>query len=92
MLVPEDTSVIPDLYVVVIDSYLDLAKVEPIIASQRPMAFLFSQFHDPCNTMQAEIDATVAFRRRLQGNYPCLDYRSLREFEQDLRDIFENMV
>ena len=89
-LAPGDAAA-PDLWVVVIQSYLDPARVEPILQSQRPVAFLFSQWHDPLSSIQAEVDATVAFRARVQGSYPCVDYRTPREFEEALWEVFERI-
>ena len=70
----------PDLYVVIIDSYVDVAKVEKIVATGRPIVFFFSQYHDPKNSMQAEVDAVAAFKEQLKGKYRCVDYRTAREF------------
>ena len=53
----EGAEATPDLYVVIIDSYVDVAKVEKIVATSCPSIFFFSQYHDPKNSMQAEVDA-----------------------------------
>ena len=87
--VPEDASVAPDLYVVIVDSYVDATKVDKIIATGKPIVFFFSKYHDPKNSIQAEIDATVTYRTSVQGDYLCLDYSTTNEFEQALWYMFE---
>ena len=82
-------SATPDLYVVIIDSYVDTAKVERIVASRSPIVFFFSQYHDPKNSMQAEVDAVATFKEQLKGKYRCVDYRTAREFGEALRAELE---
>ena len=87
--VPEDASVAPDLYVVVIDSYVDTAKVDKLIATGRPIAFFFSQYHDPNNSMQAEIDKVDAFKETVKDKYCCVDYNAAQEFASTLVSVLD---
>ena len=80
MAIPEAAATTADFYVVIIDSYVDVAKVEKIVASGCPIVFFFSQYHDPGNTMQVEVDAVEVFKERMKGKYRCVDYRTSREF------------
>ena len=86
---PVGESVMPDLYVVIIDSYVDNAKVEKIVATGCPIVFFFSQYHDPKNSIQVEVDAVEAFKERMKGKYRCVDYNAAREFGQVLNSILE---
>lgn len=90
---PVGESVTPDLYVIIIDSYVDAAKVEKIVATGCPIVFFFSQYHNPKNSIQAEVDAVAAFKELLKGKYRCVDYRTAREFGDVLLhslDCFED--
>lgn len=88
--VPEDTTVSPDLYVVVIDSYVDTAKVDKLIATGKLIAFFFSQYHDPNNSMQAEIDKVDAFKETMKDRYRCVDYNGAIEYENALVSVIES--
>lgn len=85
--VPEDAPVTPDLYVVIIDSYVDATKVDETIAKGKPIAFFFSQYHDPKNSMQVEIDKVDAFKETVKDKHCCVDYGSNRQFEEKLISI-----
>ena len=89
LLVPEDASVAPDLYVVVIDSYVDTAKVEKLIATGKPIAFFFNQYHDPNNSMQAEIDKVEAFKEKVKDKYGCVEYNAAGEFGKAFITVLE---
>lgn len=82
--ISEGAATTPDLYVVIIDSYVDTTKVEKIVATGCPIVFFFSQYHDPNNSMQVEVDAVEAFKERMKGKYRCVDYRTAREFGEAL--------
>lgn len=89
---PSGESVTPDLYVIIIDSYVDTAKVERIVATGCPIVFFFSQYHDPKNSMQAEVDAVAAFKGQMIGKYRCVDYRTAREFGEALRVELDEFI
>lgn len=90
--VPVGESVTPDLYVVVIDSYVDTAKVDKIVASGCPIVFFFSQYHNPENSMKVEIDAVEAFKNQMKGKYCCVDYRSARDFGEVFLSSLDSWV
>ena len=90
--IPEGAATTPDLYVVIIDSYVDTAKVEKIVAIGRPIIFFFNQYHDPKNSMQAEVDAVEEFKERMKGKYRCADYRTAREFGEALKAELEMIL
>lgn len=75
----------------IIDSFLDTPKVDSILAGDRPAAFFFSQYHDPSNSIKTEIDTIVAFREQMRDKYPCVDYRTAREFGDALMSELEEL-
>lgn len=88
--VPENASVTPDLYLVVIDSYVDATKVNEIIAKGKPVVFFFNKYHDPRNSMQAEIDKVDAFKENVKNKYCCVDYSAAQEFVSSIESIFND--
>ena len=89
--ISEGAATTPDLYVVIIDSYVDTAKVEKIVATRRPIVFFFSQYHNPKNSMQVEVDAVAAFKEQIKGKYRCVDYRTAHEFGEALMSSLDSL-
>jgi len=88
---PEVAATTADFFFVIIDSYVDVARLEKIVTTGRPIVFFFSQYHDPKNSMQVEVDAVEEFKERMKGKYPCVDYRTAREFGEALRAELEEL-
>ena len=72
--VPEESRSIPDLYIVIINSYVETAKVEKLIATGRSVMLFFSKYHDPRYSIQAEIDKVDAFKETVKNKCICVDY------------------
>lgn len=85
--VPENAPVVPDLYLVVIDSYVDSTKVNEIMSKGKPIAFFFNKYHDPKNSMQAEIDNVEVFKEAMKDKYCCVDYSAARGFMSAIDSI-----
>lgn len=47
----------PDLYVVLIGSYVDAAKAEAILSTGARVVMMFSTWHDPDSTLPTEVAA-----------------------------------
>lgn len=90
--VPAISSIIPDANVVIIYSYLDVNKIENIIAIGKPVVFLFNKYHDPRNTMQTELDAIKRYREKVQSKCTCLDYESKDDFSRALITALEKTI
>lgn len=84
LILPDGTSTTPDFYVVIIDSFIDPAKVNMIIAMGLPVLLFFSKYHDPKNSMRTELDAIDAYRSIVQKQCKCLDYEGLKSFSKVL--------
>ena len=82
--IPEVAATTADFFFVIIDSYVDVARLEKIVTTGRPIVFFFSQYHDPENSMQTEVEAVEVFKEKMKGKYRCLDYRTSREFGEVL--------
>lgn len=78
--VPNDATDTPDLYCVIVDSYVDEAKVNQMIETGKPVLVLFSKYHDPKNSIQTEIDKVQLFRANIQGSCICVDYDAAIDF------------
>ena len=90
--VPEDAPVVPDLYVVIIDSYVDATKVNEIIAKGKPIVFFFNKYHDPSNSMQAEIVKVDAFKETVKEKYSCVDYNAAHEFVSVVYSVLIDII
>ena len=88
--VPANSTVSPDVNVVIIDSYLDAAKVDKIIAAGKTTVLLFSKYHDPKNSMQTELNAIKAYREKIPGTCICLDYDNKAAFANILITALED--
>lgn len=84
--------IIPDVNIVLINSYVDAAKVDKIIAEGEKLVLLFSKHHDPRNSMQTELDAIKAYREKVQGTCRCLDYENKADFAKVLIGALEEAV
>ena len=86
--VPSNSNVIPDLNVVIVDSYIDTAKVDKIIATGKPVVLLFCKYHDPKNSMQTELDAIELYRDKVKFKCTCINYQGKADFV----DIFTRVL
>ena len=59
---PSDSTAEPDIYVLPIDNYVDTAKANKIIATNKPVILLFSEFHDEENTIPVELKVVEALK------------------------------
>lgn len=88
--VPNDATDSPDLYCVIVDSYVDEAKVNQMIETGKPVLVLFSKYHDPKNSIQTELEQVAAFRKTIQGKCICLDYEGKTSFIEALKKELDN--
>ena len=85
----ESAATTPDLYIIIIDIYVDTVKVEKIIAKGKPIVFFFSKYHDPCNSMQVEIDKIKEFEKSMIVKYCCIDYNAAHELYKTLVSMLD---
>lgn len=83
--VPNDATDTPDLYCVIVDSYVDEAKVNQLIETDKPVVVLFSKYHDPKNSMLTELEQIAAFRETVQVKCSCVDYNGKASFIEALK-------
>lgn len=74
----------PDIYIFVIDNYVDEQKVEAAIQTGAKVMMYFSSHHDEKNTIESEVKKFEAFRSRVQNKCICVDYNNNQVFEQAL--------
>ena len=85
---PSNSNLTPDLHVIVIDSFIDAAKVDKIIAAGETTILLFSKYHDPKNSMQTELDAIEVYRDKVKLKCTCLNYQG----KSDFVDVFARVL
>lgn len=83
--VHNDATETPDLYCVIVDSYVDEAKVNQMIDSGKPVLVLFSKYHDPKNSMQTELEQISAYLEAIKGKCICVDYEGNASFIEALK-------
>lgn len=64
----------PDIYIFVIDNYVDERKVEAAIQTGTKVMLFFSSYYDEKNTIESEVKAIKAFRATLKDRCVCVEY------------------
>lgn len=90
--VQANCAIVPDVKVIIIDSYIDASKVDKIITTGKTTVLLFSTYHDPKNSTQTELDAIKAYREKINGTVICHDYDNKADFAKILISALEDAV
>ena len=77
--------VIPDIYIFVIDNFVDEKKVEAAIRTGAKVMLFFRSHHDEKNTIESEVKRANAFREKVQYKCARIDYNNNIAFEETLR-------
>ncbi len=88
---PSDSTVEPDIYVLPIDNYVDITKAKNIIATNKPVILLFSEYHNEENTIPAELKDVEALKNTKASNTITATYNGSRDFQQTLIAIIEQI-
>lgn len=86
---PSDSIAEPDIYVLPIDNYVDTAKANKIIATNKPVILLFSEYHDEDNTIPAELKDVEALKNNKEANCIKATFYGGHDFQQTLVDMIE---
>lgn len=84
---PSDTTTEPDIYVMPIDNFVEVAKVEAVIATGARVFLFFRKYHDAGNTISTELKAIQDLMRCTKAT--CVDYNSPSDFKQVLIQTIE---
>lgn len=84
---PSDTTTEPDIYVMPIDNFVEVAKVEAAIATGARVFLFFRKYHDAGNTISTELKAIQELMRCTKAT--CVDYNSPSDFKQVLIQTIE---
>lgn len=87
--VPQETA--PDIYVFLIDNFVDTAKIEAAIATGAEVVLSFATYHDANNTMASELKAVADFREKVQTRCTCLDFKDCQGFELALSEVLNQV-
>lgn len=88
---PSDSTAEPDIYVMPIDNYVDTAKTNKIIATNKPVILLFSEFHDEENTIPVELKVVEALKNAKAPNCVKASYNGNRNFQKVLITTLESL-
>lgn len=88
---PSDSTAEPDIYVLPIDNYVDNAKAKAIIATNKPVLLLFSEYHDEENTIPAELNDVEALKDTKASNCVKATYNGIKEFQQILATVLNSL-
>jgi len=88
---PSDSTAEPDIYVLPIDNYVDTAKAKAIIATNKPVILLFSEYHDEENTIPVELKDVEAIKDTKATNTITATYNGSRDFQQVLIATLESL-
>ena len=82
----------PDIYIFVIDNYVDENKVEKSIQTGAKVMLFFNRHHDANNTMASELKAIDDFREKVQVSCVCIDYKNSAELDQQFTEYLNSMI
>ena len=88
---PSDYTAEPDIYILPIDNYVDTAKANKIIATNKPVILLFSEYHNEENTIPAELKDVEALKNTKTPNCVKATYNGSRDFQQALIVTIEQL-
>lgn len=89
---PSDSTAEPDIYVMPIDNYVDIAKANMIIATGKPVILLFSEHHDEGNTIPAELRDVEALKNTKVSNCIKATYNGGKDLQQALIETIEQLL
>ena len=82
----------PDVYVFVVDNFVETKKIKVAVAAGVNVALFFSMYYDPQNTMDSEIKTIDELRERMKESCVCIDYKNDSEFEQRFTGYLDSSV
>lgn len=82
----------PDIYIFVIDNYMDESKVRTSIQTGAKVMLFFNSHHDANNTMASELRSIADFREKVQVSCVCIDYKNSAELDQRFTEYLNSMI
>lgn len=70
----------PDIYIFVIDNFVDEQKVEAAIQTGAKVMLFFNSHHDEKNTIESEVKAVEAFKRERESKCVCCEFNGKSDF------------
>ena len=72
----------PDIFIFVIDNYVDKQKVEAAIQTGAKVMLFFNSHHDEKNTIESEVEAVEVFKTDMDSKCVCYEFSSKAKFEK----------
>lgn len=88
---PSDSTAELDTYVLPIDNYVDITKAKAIIAANKPVILLFSEYHNEENTIPAELRDVEALKSANAPNCVMATYNGSKDLQQVLIATIEQL-
>lgn len=82
----------PDIFLFVIDNYVDEQKVEAAIQTGAKVLLFFNQYNDEKNTIPSESQRVLDFKDKINNQCCCVEYNGRFDFEAFLTGAIENIV
>ena len=79
----------PDIYIFVIDNYVDEQKVEAAIQTGAKVMLFFNGHHDEKNTIESEVKAVEALKKEIESKCVCCEFSGKTDLEKQLLLILQ---
>lgn len=81
----------PDIYIFVIDNYVDESKLEAAIQTGAKVMLFFNSHHDEKNTIESEVKAVEAVKNEMESKCVCCEFSGKADFEIILANALEKV-
>lgn len=81
----------PDIYLFVIDNFVDEQKVEAAIQTGAKVMLFFNQYNDEKNTIPSELQRVEVFKEKMKKKCRCIEYSGKVDFEKSLFEILQTI-
>lgn len=81
-----------DIYIFVIDNYVDERKVKAAIQTCAKVMLFFNSHHDQKNTIESEVKAVEAFKNAMESKCVCCEFSGKADFESILTKVLKEIV
>ena len=83
--------IMPDIYIFVIDNFVDEQKVEAAIQTGAKVLLFFNQYNDEKNTIPSELQRVVEYKEKIKKKCLCIEFSGKVDFEKSLFEILQTI-
>lgn len=81
----------PDIYIFVIDNYVDERKVDAAIQTCAKVMLFFNSHHDEKNTIESEVKVVEVLKKEMKSKCVCCDFNGKAEFEKAIAEALQTI-